>query len=71
MQAEYCDTVALQLEGMALQSAVAGSAFTHVVSWLVQFCCSAASLRGLLDAPYDSPAHLHKSAWLMAFAKYA
>jgi hypothetical protein len=69
MQAEYCDTVALQLDGMALQSAVAGSAFRHVLSWLAQICCSEASLSGLLDTPSDNPAHLHNSAWSMVLAK--
>jgi hypothetical protein len=40
MQAEYCDTVAVQFEGMALQVAVAGLAVMQGVSWLLQFVCN-------------------------------
>jgi hypothetical protein len=40
MQAEYCDTVAVQFERMALQVAVAGLAVMQGVSWLLQFVCN-------------------------------
>jgi hypothetical protein len=40
MQAEYWATVAVQVEGMALQLAAAGPAVRHGVSWLLQFVCN-------------------------------
>ena len=69
MQAEYCDTVAVQVAGMALQLAVAGPAVRQGVSWLLQFCWNLESEDALLEIPYDSPDHLHKVAWSMVFPK--
>ena len=69
MQAEYCDTVAVQVAGMAAQLGVAGPASRHVLSWLLQFSCSLASEGALLDTAYVSPVHLHKVGLLMACPK--
>ena len=62
MQAEYCDTVTVQVEGMALQLAAAGPAVRQGVSLLLQFSRNLESEDGLLETPYDSPVHLHTVA---------
>jgi hypothetical protein len=53
MQAEYCATVAVQVEGMSLQPlllAQGSPPCVQLFSWVVQFCCSTACEGALLDA---------------------
>lgn len=69
MQVEYCDTVAVQVGGMAVQLAVTGPAVRQGLSWLLQFSCNLESEDGLLETPYESPAHLHRVAWSIVFPK--
>ena len=54
MQAEYCATVAVQVDGMSLQPRLSahGSAVPwHDVSLFAQFDCNCASVGALLEAP--------------------
>src|SRR4051812_16771926 len=64
MQATYCATVAVQVDGMSLHPRLSahGSVDWQDISLLVQFCCVLATVGALLDAAYESPFHLHAVA---------